>query len=55
MNEENFGEILDSINQEEICIIDGMQRSNIYFENYEGNENKEIRVEFRGNTNCASS
>ena len=46
MNEENFGEILDSINQEEICIIDGMQRSNIYFENYEGNENKEIRVEF---------
>ena len=30
MNEENFGEILDSTNQEEICNIDGMQRSNIY-------------------------
>lgn len=46
MNENNFNEILDTIRQEEICIIDGMQRSNIYFENYEGNENQEIRVEF---------
>ena len=30
----------------EISIIDGMQRSNIYFNNYEGNEDRIIRVEF---------
>lgn len=29
-----------------ISIIDGMQRSNIYFKNYEGNEERKIRVEF---------
>lgn len=29
-----------------ISIIDGMQRSNIYFSNYSENENREIRVEF---------
>jgi len=29
-----------------ISVIDGMQRSNIYFSNYNGNENREIRVEF---------
>ena len=29
-----------------ISIIDGMQRSNIYFKNYKGNENRKIRVEF---------
>ncbi len=29
-----------------ISIIDGMQRSNIYFKNFEGNENRKIRVEF---------
>lgn len=29
-----------------ISIIDGMQRSNIYFSNYKGNESREIRVEF---------
>lgn len=29
-----------------ISIIDGMQRSNIYFSNFEGNEDREIRVEF---------
>ncbi len=29
-----------------ISIIDGMQRSNIYFRNYKGNEEKKIRVEF---------
>lgn len=29
-----------------ISIIDGMQRSNIYFSNYVGNEQREIRVEF---------
>ena len=31
---------------ENISIIDGMQRSNIYFSNYLGNEHREIRVEF---------
>lgn len=31
---------------ENISIIDGMQRSNIYFMNYIGNEDREIRVEF---------
>ena len=30
----------------DISIIDGMQRSNIYFSNYEGCEDREIRVEF---------
>lgn len=30
----------------DISIIDGMQRSNVYFESYKGNENREIRVEF---------
>lgn len=29
-----------------ISIIDGMQRSGIYFSNYDGNEDREIRVEF---------
>lgn len=29
-----------------ISIIDGMQRSNIYFKNYSGNETRKIRVEF---------
>ena len=32
--------------RESFSIIDGMQRSNIYFSNYEGNEEREIRVEF---------
>lgn len=32
--------------EDTISIIDGMQRSNIYFTNYEGNENRSIRVEF---------
>ena len=32
--------------EESISIIDGMQRSNIYFSNIEGNECREIRVEF---------
>ena len=33
-------------NSDSISIIDGMQRSNIYFSNFEGNEDREIRVEF---------
>jgi len=32
--------------KESISIIDGMQRSNIYFSNYEGNVEREIRAEF---------
>lgn len=31
---------------EDISIIDGMQRSGIYFNNFDGNEEREIRVEF---------
>lgn len=51
----DFCEILkvgSSYNSEEvfegctISIIDGMQRSNIYFKNYKGNEDRKIRVEF---------
>ena len=33
-------------NRESISIIDGMQRSNIYFSNYNENEEREIRAEF---------
>lgn len=29
-----------------VSVIDGMQRSGIYFANYQGNESREIRVEF---------
>lgn len=34
------------LEQHELSIIDGMQRSGIYFSNYEGNEDRVIRVEF---------
>ena len=37
---------LSTIGNERFSIIDGIQRSNIYFMNYEGNEEREIRVEF---------
>jgi len=43
-NPEKFVE--HEFENENISIIDGMQRSNIYFTNYEGNEEREIRVEF---------
>lgn len=46
MGKDNFNEILKSVKKEKVSIIDGMQRSNIYFENYEENQNREIRVEF---------
>lgn len=36
----------DSYQNDSISVIDGMQRSNIYFTNYEKNEEREIRVEF---------
>ena len=32
--------------KDKVSIIDGMQRSYIYFNNYEGNERRTIRVEF---------
>ena len=45
--QENSGIFMPSkYESESISVIDGMQRSNIYFANYEGNENREIRVEF---------
>ena len=46
INVDNFSEIVNQTKQEEVSIIDGMQRSNIYFEYYENNQNREIRVEF---------
>lgn len=42
-------EIIDfilSLDKSCVSIIDGMQRTNIYFENYTNNENRPIRVEF---------
>lgn len=42
-------EIIDfilSIDKSCVSIIDGIQRTNIYFENYEGREKRRIRVEF---------
>ncbi len=38
--------LINSICKNAISIIDGMQRSNIYFSNYEKNADVEIRVEF---------
>lgn len=54
LNNEDFSELNQNLNLvlpnggnfENISIIDGMQRSNVYFTNYEGCENKTIRVEF---------
>ena len=46
MKKETFREILKNINEKEVSIIDGMQRSSIYFENYDENRKREIRVEF---------
>ena len=39
-------ELITNLCKEDISIIDGMQRSNIYFNNYEKNKDSEIRVEF---------
>lgn len=36
----------DIFKDRNVSIIDGMQRSNIYFTNFDGNEDREIRVEF---------
>lgn len=38
--------LIKSIDKNSISIIDGMQRTNIYFENSKGHENRHIRVEF---------
>lgn len=49
MNDLQVGHDYDSLEVFKDCtisIIDGMQRSNIYFKNYKGNENRKIRVEF---------
>ena len=49
MNDLKVGNDYDSLEVFKDCtisIIDGMQRSNIYFKNYKGNENRKIRVEF---------
>lgn len=54
MSPKDFWEIQDNIegfspekyDSNSISVIDGMQRSNIYFSNYVGNEEREIRVEF---------
>src|SRR5206468_10941817 len=41
-----FTEALKKQEYENISIIDGMQRSNVYKHNLYGNENREIRVEY---------
>lgn len=46
LDEVKFSEILENTNEMNISIIDGMQRSNIYFENYDENKARTIRVEF---------
>lgn len=46
ISKENFSSILSSVEKEKISIIDGMQRSGIYFANFSENEDREIRVEF---------
>lgn len=43
---EEIETIIKTISKEKLSIIDGMQRSNIYFNNYENNSDSEIRVEF---------
>lgn len=42
----DFNSIFDKLKSENISIIDGMQRSNIYFNNYDNHKDKTIRVEF---------
>lgn len=46
LDESKFCMLLENVNEGQISIIDGMQRSNIYFDNYEDNKQREIRVEF---------
>ena len=46
LDESKFYMLLERVNEGQISIIDGMQRSNIYFENYEDNKQQKIRVEF---------
>lgn len=44
--EEDLKTILDKIDSSNVSIIDGMQRSGVYFSNIAGNETRDIRVEF---------
>ncbi len=43
---QNFEKELSEVSKDNISIIDGMQRSNVYFTNFDANEEREIRVEF---------
>ena len=42
----DFSSVFETLRSDNISIIDGMQRSNIYFNNYENNKDRVIRVEF---------
>lgn len=42
----DFDSVFDKLKSENISIIDGMQRSNIYFNNYDNHKDRTIRVEF---------
>lgn len=42
----DFAEVFSRLDENDVSIIDGMQRSNIYFNNYDSCSDKIIRVEF---------
>lgn len=44
--EDSFEILLSKVDRKNISIIDGMQRTNIYFNNSEGEDDRNIRVEF---------
>lgn len=46
IDEEKVIALINDIRKDDISIIDGMQRSNIYFNNFAKNADTEIRVEF---------
>lgn len=46
MDKKNFINILSGITENDVSIIDGIQRSSIYFDNYEESKKREIKVEF---------
>lgn len=52
--EKEFIEILERDKLNNISIIDGVQRSNVYKNNLSGNEDREIRVEYWLTTNITS-
>jgi hypothetical protein len=49
-----FSKLLTGYEFDNISIIDGVQRSNVYKSNLHGNENREIRVEYWITTNITS-